>query len=252
MAFPVLELSTPFGLAHRGGAVGAPENTLAAFVSATELGYRFLETDVHRTSDGVLVAFHDDDLSRVAGIEGRIADRTWAEVSQIELEGDHRIPRLIDLLSAFPDARFNIDPKADDAVEPLVAVISEFEAVDRVNIGAFSEVRITRMRRDLGPSLCTSPGPAGLVRVLLAAYLFPKWRPPYGCVQIPTRQYGLNLSGKGLIRRLKRLGLQVHYWTINTEAEMVRLVDNGADAIITDEIELLKTVLTRRGEWSES
>lgn len=246
MGWPYLDVETPYGLAHRGGRGPAPENTAAAFANAIELGYVHLETDVHRTADGELVAFHDGELGRVAGRSGRIADLTWAELSEIDLGDGHRIPRLVDLLDAFPAARFNIDPKADDAVEPLIEVIRSRDAVDRVCVGAFSESRVARVREALGPRLCTSPGPGGMAKVLLAAVLPSSWRLPYGCLQIPPRAGGLSLSSRWLIARFHRLGLQVHYWTINERDEMIRLLDNGADAIVTDEIELLREVLAER------
>ncbi len=247
-----LDFPTPFGMAHRGGGNSAPENTVGAFSHAVDLGYRYLETDVLPTADGVLVAFHDDDLERVTGLQGRISDYRWAELSEVRIEGIHGIPRLDALFELFPDARFNVDPKADDAVDLLVEVIRANDAVDRVCIGSFSEDRVKRARAAFGSRLCTSPGPLGLVQTFTAALLWPRWQPPYGCVQMPTRRYGVPLTGRWLIRRLQRLGLQVHYWTINTEAEMIDLLDRGADAIITDETELLKRVLEDRGQWVAS
>ncbi len=250
MAWSFLDVDPPFGFAHRGGNGPAPENTVAAFSRATELGYRYLETDVHRTADGILVAFHDDDLERVAGLPGQISDYSWERLSEVRLDGEHPIPRLTDLLETFPDARFNIDPKADDSVDPLIEIIRSFDAVPRVCIGSFSEGRIQRMQDALGPELCTSPGPQGVVKVLLAAVLGVPWTPPYACLQIPVSNYGIPLDSAWLIGRIKKLGLQVHYWTINGEAEMRRLLDRGADAIITDETEVLKRVLEDRGQWS--
>ncbi len=246
MTWAYLDVEIPFGMAHRGGRGPAPENTEAAFANARSLGYLHLETDVHRSADGVLVAFHDGELGRVGDRSGRIAELTWAELSEIDLGGGHRIPRLVDLLDAFPDARFNIDPKADDAVELLVEAIRSADALDRVCVGSFSEARVARARDALGPGLCTSPGPSGMVKVLIAAILWPRWTPPYGCVQIPPVANGIPLSSRWLIGRLHRLGLQVHYWTINERDEMHRLLDNGADAIISDEIELLREVLAER------
>jgi glycerophosphoryl diester phosphodiesterase len=243
MKWSYLDVETPFGMAHRGGSGPAPENTEAAFANAQRLGYLHLETDVHRSADGVLVAFHDGELDRVGGRGGRIAELTWDELSTIDIGDGHHIPRLEDLLDAFPDARFNIDPKADDAVDLLIEAIRSRDAVDRVCIGSFSEARISRVRAALGPRLCTSPGPGGMVKVLLAALFWPRWRPPYGCLQIPPRSRGLSLSSRWLIDRFHRLGLQVHYWTINDRDEMVRLIDRGADAIISDEIEVLNEVL---------
>lgn len=251
MSWSFLDVDPPFGFAHRGGNGTAAENTIGAFTHATSLGYRYLETDVHRTSDGVLVAFHDDELERVAGLPGQISDYSWDRLSQVRLEGDEPIPRLTDLLETFQNARFNIDPKADDAVDPLIEIIRKLDAIDRVCIGSFSDQRISRVRDALGPELCTSPGPTGVVKVLIAAVLGVRWKPPYACVQIPTKNRGVPLDSAWLIGRVKKLGLQVHYWTINDEAEMRRLLDNGADALITDEIELLKSVLQSRGQWVE-
>ncbi len=248
MAWPFLDTDRPFGFAHRGGFGAGPENTVAAFTHATELGYRYLETDVHKTADDVLVAFHDGQLERVAGLPGAIADYSWDRLSDVQLEGGHRIPRLSELLEAFPDARFNIDPKADDAVELLIETIRHHDAADRVCIGSFSDARIDRVRRSFDDRLCTSPGPVGAAKVLLAALLYPRWHPPYGCLQIPPAAGGLSLSSAWLIRRIQRLGLQVHFWTVNEESEMERLLDNGADAIITDEIETLRRVLAARGK----
>ncbi len=249
MDWSFLPSDTPFGMAHRGGRGSAPENTKAAFAHAEALGYRYVETDVHLTADGELVAFHDVDLMRLAGMDGRIADHTWAEIAEIELDGGHRIPRLEELLTAFPDTFFNIDPKVDDSVEPLAEMIRRHDAVHRVCIGSFSERRVGRMRQLLGPTLCTSPGPWGIAKVLLAALVLPIVRFPYGCVQTPTRFRGIPLDRPWLISRLHKLDLQVHYWTVNDEQEMHRLIDAGADGLITDEVELLKSVLRRRGSW---
>lgn len=221
---------------------------MAAFAHATALGYQYLETDVHRTADGVLVAFHDSELERVCGLPGVIGDYDWQQLSEVRLDGEYSIPRLTDLFEQFPQARFNIDPKADEAVDPLIAAIKEFDAVDRVCIGSFSDQRIARVQRALGPELCTSPGPRGVLKVVMSALLGGRISVPYGCLQIPTKAGPIPLDSPGLIRRIQDMGLQVHYWTINDPAEMTRLLDHGADAIITDEIELLKDVLAARGQ----
>jgi glycerophosphoryl diester phosphodiesterase len=173
---------------------------------------------------------------------------TASEAAKASVDGE-AIPTLSELFETFPDARFNIDPKADGAVDLLIDTIRAHDAVDRVCIGSFSESRISRIRKALGPDLCTSPGPAGLAKVLLAAHLYPRWRPPYGCLQIPTNGGPIRIDSAGFIERIHRLGLQVHYWTINDREEMNQLLDQGADAIITDEIEVLKEVLEARGQW---
>lgn len=225
----------------------APENTLAAFAGAVEAGYTHLETDVHLTADGVLVAFHDDNLNRVAGHDAYIRDMTVAEVQAIEIGDGHRVPRMEELFEAFPDSYFNIDPKSDDAVEPLADLIERFEAVDRVCIGSFSDERIDRIRQRLGDRLCTSAGPKGIAKVMAAALLWPRWSSPYGCLQVPVEVYRIRLDRPWLISRIQRLGMQVHFWTINERDEIERILDAGADAIITDAIDVLADVLAARG-----
>ena len=91
---PYLDWPGPIPFAHRGGASDAPENTMPAFEHAVRLGYRYLETDVHVTADGVVVAFHDDDLSRTCGRPGRISTLPWSEVSAARVDGAEPIPRL--------------------------------------------------------------------------------------------------------------------------------------------------------------
>lgn len=216
---------------------------MAAFTAAVDAGFTHLETDVHLTIDGVLVAFHDDNLDRITGQDEAIRNLTVAEVQAVEIGDGHRIPRMDELFEAFPDAHFNIDPKSDEAIEPLASLITRYGMIDQVCIGSFSDGRINRIRRLLGNGLCTSPGPRGVVTVLAAAILWPRWSPPYGCLQVPTRAYGIPLDRPWLIHRIQRLGLQMHFWTINDRAEMMRLLAAGADAIITDEVDTLAEVL---------
>jgi glycerophosphoryl diester phosphodiesterase len=235
--------------AHRGGASELPENTLPAFARSVELGYRYLETDTHVTADGVLVAFHDDRLDRVTDRTGLIHDLTWAEVAEARVGGE-RIPLLEELLDAFPDCRVNIDPKHDGAVEPLAALLKRMGAVERVGIGSFSDRRLARMRRLCGPRLCTSLGPVGIGRLVLASRGCPVGRIPAPCAQVPTNQGRIPVVTERFVAAAHRRGMQVHVWTIDDEAEMHRLVDLGVDGIMTDHPTLLKQVLESRGLWA--
>lgn len=245
---PYLDAPGPIAVAHRGGDVHAVENTMPAFEHAVSLGYRYLETDVHLSRDGVLVAFHDADLERITGVPGTIADRTWDELQAIDL-GGASIPRLDELLGSFPTTRFNIDPKSDAAVEPLGDAIAAFDAVDRVGIGAFDDARIAALQQRFGPDLCTSPGPAELLTYL--ADPVPMAFETHGCLQIPPSFGEFELTPE-LLGAAHELGLQVHVWTINEEPEMRRLLDLGVDAIMTDRVELLKNVMLERDEWNAS
>src|SRR6478609_5872988 len=114
-AHPYLDWPGPLPFAHRGGASDAPENTLPAFQDALDLGYRYLETDVRCTADGVVVAFHDDNLMRTCNRPGKISELPWSEVRTAMVDGKAPIPSLEELLGALPGARVNIDCKADNA-----------------------------------------------------------------------------------------------------------------------------------------
>src|SRR5687767_12218149 len=131
VTFPFLDWPAPIAFAHRGGASEAPENTLPAFEHAVRLGYRYVETDVHVTADGVLLAFHDDVLDRVTDRQGVIGELPYAAVAEARVAGAEPIPRFEDLLGAFPDLRVNVDPKHDAAVEPLADALRRCAATER-------------------------------------------------------------------------------------------------------------------------
>ena len=251
-AYPFLDWPGPLPFAHRGGASEAPENTLPAFEHAVRLGYRYLETDVHTTADGVLVAFHDDRLDRVTDRTGVVADLPWSAVREARVDGREPIPLLEDLLGAFPEARVNIDPKHDSAVEPLAEVLRRTGAVERVCIGAFSDRRLTRIRELTGPGLCVSMGPKQIGRLLAASHGLPGGGGVTApCAQVPPSQRRIPLVTARFVAEAHRRGVQVHVWTIDDRAEMERLLDLGVDGLMTDRPQVLKDVLVARGQWHE-
>jgi glycerophosphoryl diester phosphodiesterase len=250
----------PLAFAHRGGTEEAPENSLAAFAAAVEVGFTYLETDVHLTADGVVVAAHDEHLDRVSDASGEIAALSWREVSRARLGGTEPIPTFEELLEAFPDQRFNIDPKSDAVVDPLVDALVRFDAVDRVCIGAFSQSRLQRIRDRLGNAVCTSSGPRETARAMALARLGPLGpnrrrvegsgkRPAFGCLQIPLRHKGVPVLTAGLLAWAHNVRVQVHVWTVDDATEMHRLLDMGVDGIMTDRPSVLRDVLVEREEW---
>lgn len=239
----------PLAFAHRGGAGDWPENTMPAFEHAVRLGYRYLETDVHATVDGVLLAFHDDSLDRVTDRQGEIATLPHAEVAAARVDGREPIPLLADLLGSFPRARINIDPKHDGSVEPLIDVLRRTDAVDRVCIGSFSDQRLRTLRDRLGPTLCTSLGPREVARLRLDALSGRVHPSAAGCVQIPEQFRGVTVTNAAVVRAAHRAGLQVHVWTVDQPDAMTRLFDLGVDGIMTDDPAVLKEVLVARGQW---
>ena len=247
--WPYLDHPGPIPFAHRGGASEHPENTMPAFEHAVGLGYRYLETDAHATADGVLLAFHDSVLDRVSDRAGVIAELPWDDVRQARVAGVG-IPRMEELLNAWPDVRVNIDLKHEEAVVPLVEVIERTGAHDRVCAASFSGKRLERFRGLTGGRVCTAIGPFDIARLRSAGFGLPPGRFAGGCAQVPIRHGPLPIVDRRFVEGAHRHGLPVHVWTIDDPAEMGRLLDLGVDGIMTDRPSVLKEVLVRRGEWA--
>lgn len=262
MAREATDWATPGGVlafAHRGGAyhpeIEGLENTLAAFKHAVALGYDYLETDVHVTRDGVLLAFHDSVLDRVTDQQGAISDLTFEEVRHALVAGREQVPTLAQLFDEFPEARFNIDLKSDGAARALAEFIRERDAWQRVLVGSFSRKRLREFRRLTRGRVPTS---ASIADVVLFRFL------PSGrladlltgrrvtALQVPHRRGRLTVVTRGLVRRAHAAGRPVHVWTIDDPDEMRTLLDRGVDGIFTDRTDVLKDVLTERGDWRES
>jgi glycerophosphoryl diester phosphodiesterase len=225
---------------------------MPAFEQAVRLGYRYLETDVHVTADGELLAFHDDHLDRVTDRAGAISDLPWSEVRRAKVDGREPIPRFEDLLGTWPDVRINVDPKHDAAVEPLAEVLVRTGAVDRVCVGAFSDRRLDRLQGLVGERLCRSMGPRQVARLVASSRGLPGGGGVTApCAQIPTHQGRLPLVTERLVRAAHARGVQVHVWTIDERTEMERLLELGVDGIMTDRPQVLKDVLVERGQWFE-
>jgi len=243
-----LDRRPPIAFAHRGGAGHFPENSWRAFEHAVGLGYAYLETDVHATSDGTLMAFHDRTLDRVTDSSGRISALPHSTVAAARIAGTDPIPLLEDLLGAWPEVRFNIDVKDAPAVGPLASVLRRTGAWDRVCITSFSALRLRAMRRALRRPVCMATSPVGIGAMRLAvpaAVLAPRFAGlSVRCAQIPV-----SVATARFVRRAHEAGLKVHVWTVNERQAMTTLLDLGVDGIMTDQTELLRDVLSARGQW---
>jgi glycerophosphoryl diester phosphodiesterase len=253
---PFLEHDGPLAMVHRGGAAEAHENSLAAFQRAVDLGYRYVETDVQATSDGVLLAFHDRHLDRVTDSSGRISELPFAAVARARIGGTEPIPLLGDLLTSFPDVRFNIDSKHPSTLRPLVEVLRRTNALHRVCLASFSDRRLGWLRSALGPKVCSALGPREVAGLKLASvsgrhmrWLRRRLPATALAVQVPAGPAALPLVDRRFVDTAHRLGLSVHIWTVDTAPAMERLLDLGVDGIMTDRPEVLRSVLQRRGLW---
>ncbi|MFI1374768.1 glycerophosphodiester phosphodiesterase [Streptomyces longwoodensis] len=248
---PYLDHPGPIPFAHRGGAADGLENTAAQFRRALEAGYRYLETDVHATRDGKLVAFHDATLDRVTDGAGRIAELLWSDVRRARVAGKEPVPLFEELLEAFPEARWNVDLKAEPALHPLLNLIGRANAWDRVCVGSFSEARVVRAQRLAGPRLATSYGTRGVLGLRLRSWGLPAApRRPAVAAQVPESQSGVPVVDARFVRAAHARGLQVHVWTVNEPERMHRLLDLGVDGIMTDHIDTLRKVMEERGTWA--
>ncbi|RAY14017.1 glycerophosphodiester phosphodiesterase [Actinomadura craniellae] len=265
-AYTFLDHPGPIAFAHRGGARDRPENSMPAFQHAVDLGYRYLETDVHATADGVLVAFHDRTLDRVTDRHGPISRLPYAEVAAARIHGIEPIPRLEDILGTWPDVRVNIDIKDAPAIGPLAAALHRTRAWGRVCITSFSTRRLAQMRARLplftGEDVCTALGPRGVMALRARSAGGPAGGPAgklvrlaatgVACAQVP---YGLGrvpFVTRPFLDHAHRLGLKVHAWTVNDPTEMGRLLDLGIDGIMTDDLEALRDVMAARGLWPDT
>ena len=241
-------------IAHRGGSLYPPnvghENTMAAFETAVGLGYRYLETDIHTTRDGVAVAFHDASLDRVTDGHGSIANHTYAQLRTVRVGGDHAIPRLDELLDAFPHVRFNIDMKAPGTVAALVDVLERTRAWDRVCVASFSKRRMDAFRARFGHPVTTGAGTAVIAAQLIAFALGARRNLSSAQVlQCPVSMGPIRILTRQFIDAAHEAGLKVHAWTIDDPVLIGTLIDLGIDGIISDRIDVLKAVLIERGLW---
>ena len=249
---PFFAAGRRLGFAHRGGTSSAPENTLAAFAAAVELGFTHLETDVHATSDGALVAFHDDDLQRTCGDPRRISTASWEEIATLRVDGREPIPRLEDVLDTWPHTFVNIDCKTESAVGPLVALLmTRRDLLERVCIGSFDDNRLDAIRRDVGPDLLTSMGPRAVARLASRAAGLPVSlrRDGAACAQVPIKQGPIPVVTNRFIETAHAEGIAVHVWTVDDPPTIARLFDMGVDGVMSDDLHSLRAVMQEKGHW---
>ncbi|MDR1807742.1 MAG: glycerophosphodiester phosphodiesterase [Propionibacteriaceae bacterium] len=250
----------PFvALAHRGGALlpgnEGRENTLAAFQRAADLGYLCLETDVRVTADGLLVAFHDDDTERLTGQPGTVEARLADAVAELRV-GGQPIPTVDQLFETFPEKRFNIDLKGPGTDQALAWAIARHRAQDRVLVASFDQARLSSFRALTRGEVATAAAQPGIAWSRYVPLLPSHLSSPGQAFQVPLRHRlgprQVTVFHPRLVAHAHATGRQVHVWTVDDAAEMNRLIDAGADGLITDRPDILKAVLHDRGLWEGS
>ena len=260
MLCPYLSHEHPIRFAHRGSRILWPENTMTAFQGAVDFGYRYIESDVHVTRDGIIVMFHDDRLERITNGAGFVKDRTWDDLRKLDAAYRFKaeagyplrsqgigIPSLEEALTAFPGVMFNIDLK-QPGIEPVVIdFICKHGFEERVLLASFHDRRIRRCRRFLGSQVATSTGFWESVAVWACSRFKRGFKIPAQAVQVPLKKGCLTVVDEKMVRAVHRTGMQVHVWTINDPSQMHRLLELGVDGIITDRPDLLNQVIAAAG-----
>lgn len=253
--YPYLGLEHPIRLAHRGSRILWPENTKTAFQGAVDLGYRYIETDVRMTRDGVVVIIHDKTVERTTDGWGRVADMDWSDVAKLDAGHTHDpasgfpfraagvdVPRLDDVLTTWPDVHFNIDLKAPGIEWAVAEVVKNLRRSQSVLIGSFNDRRIAKFRRITRNTVATSAGPRAAVALFAASRLgrVPKQAP--AAYQLPFDSRAGRIDDR-LVATAHAAGAQVHVWTVNDAADMGRMLATGVDGIVTDRPDTLNEVL---------
>lgn len=234
---------------------------MPAFERAIELGVDALEMDVHLTGDDQLIVTHDPDARRMAATPLKWDELDLAEAQRLDVgwgfvaaDGTRpfagqgiSVPRFEDVLDAFPTVRVNVDIKGDRAVAKMIALVTAKQAVDRVTIASFQTATAVSVRRK-GFTGETALSQLEVMTLLgLPAVL---WRSlPYtgSAAQVPVAHGAIRFDRPAFVAKCHSLGLRVDYWVVDDPAEAKRLLDLGADGIMTNDPMAIRPLFAPQG-----
>jgi glycerophosphoryl diester phosphodiesterase len=260
----------PLVIAHQGGELLAPSNTLTAFQQAVDLGVDVLEFDIHITKDGHLVTIHDSSVDRTTNGKGNVHDLTLDEIQKLDagyyfedLEGElsYRgkgayIPTLEEVFQSFPNMKMVIEIKDDNPTERLSEIseklwtlIQKFQKEDQVVVASFDQKIINQFKGISDGQVALSAGEDEIRKFIIFKKLFLAnlYKPNADVFQIPTKESIFNLANPSIMKEAERRNVNIQYWTIDDKETMRSLLEDGADGIITNRPDLLLEVLTEMG-----
>lgn len=251
----------PRVIAHRGGGLMRPENSWEAFEFCAAAGFDYVETDAQLSADGEVFLLHDPVLERVSDGRGAVGECSGEELRTLRIHGSsHGAVPLAEALERFPDTAFNIDAKSDAVVEPLLDTIVAAGARERVLLASFSTPRLQKIR-SLYPDIATSLGQSEIASLVATSrlpersWLHLPWhraaldsytragRPV--AVQVPLRYRAVPILTQRFVALSHYLGYHVHVWTLNDAKQIHLALKRGADAIITDDPVLARSIVNR-------
>jgi glycerophosphoryl diester phosphodiesterase len=249
--------------AHRGASAERPENTMAAFERAAEVGVDGLELDVHLTHDGHLVVAHDDTARRMTGVDAPWGALDLADVRRLDAgwgfvapDGARPfagqgvgVPTLEEVIDAFPGMRLNVDLKRGArAADAALELLRQRRAEDRVTLASFHlGTMLAIRRRGYGGETALSRGEIASLLSMPAML----WRqlPFTGtAAQVPVSQGAIHFDRASFVAKCHHLGLRVDFWTIDDPATAERLLALGADGIMTNDPAALRPLFQARAD----
>lgn len=246
-----VEGPSPIALAHRGGGLLAPENTMRAFATSVALGYRYLETDVRATADGELVCFHDRTLERATGARGPLAARTLAQLRGLRVGGEP-IPGLREAMHEFDQACFSVDLKCREALGPLIELLTaEPGFAERVCVAGAWDGWLREVREAV-PGVATALGWRALTGLIAASHggaAVPWWVRGAPFAHVPVRLGAVPVLSRKLVAASHERGIRVVTWTVDEAHEIRAVLTAGVDAVVTDRPDTLREVLIATGDW---
>ena len=225
-------------IGHRGARAHAPDNTIAGFRKAVELGADMVEIDVQRTADGEIVVVHDASLTDAAGRHWPVSRSTLAQLKAIDLGGGERIPTLSEALLHCRDAGLGvyIELKDGSVLRGVADFLTEHELERFFWVGSFRPDWLADIKA-LAPKLQTSIlfsaprlDPVKLAQSIGAEYVHPCWR---------NQPHPSSLLTPEWMARVREAGLGVICWNEERPDEIASLRQVGADGICSDAPELL-------------
>jgi len=260
----------PLVIAHQGGELLAPSNTMAAFQNAANMGVDVLETDIHITKDGHLVTIHDASVDRTTNGKGKIEDLTLAEIQDLDagyhfknLEGNHNfrgkgvyIPTVEEMFQTFKDIKIEIEIKDDNPPERIKEIASklwdlivEYQMEEKILIGSFDQDILNTFDRYAKGRVALSAGRQEVKNFVVTHKFLLRnlYVPHVDAFQVPVEDSGFDLTDQRLIDGAHRLGMEIHYWTIDDPDTMEKLIDSGADGILTNRPDLLLKLIEEKG-----
>jgi glycerophosphoryl diester phosphodiesterase len=215
-----------FACAHRGLSAEFPENTLAAFQGASEVGFRAVEMDLRVTADGEVVVLHDAGIERTTDGNGRVADMRYDDLRRHPTPAGP-VPRLDDVLAALSGwpGLWNLEIKADKATLPALELAAHRGTLDRTQVSSM-DPRVLEAVRDEWPGVSRgliALGPLDEDILDLSREL--------GCRWVNADH---EFMAKPAVRAFRKAGLHVAAWTVNDPGRALELASWGVECVITD------------------